>query len=80
MVATMGSRSGKPGPDPGHGPRLGKGAMPPGEWQKNDGAPKVTVRLAPDRHAWVMEQGGATFVRELVEEAFLESEGAIEDG
>jgi len=39
------------------------------EDRAEDGAPKFTVRLAPDLHDWVMQAGGAAFVRSLIEDA-----------
>lgn len=59
---------GKRGPKPGTGGR--PRTLPPEISQKHEGSPKLTVRLAPHIHDWVMESGGATMVRQLVEEAY----------
>jgi hypothetical protein len=38
------------------------------------GAPALTLRLAPDLHAWVKDQGGPEYVRKLLEEQKRRSE------
>jgi len=32
-----------------------------------DGAPKITLRMAPDLFEWVQEHGGAEFVRQVLQ-------------
>lgn len=59
---------GKRGPKPGTGGR--PRTLPPEISEKHEGSPKLTVRLAPEIHDWVMANGGATMVRQLVETAY----------
>jgi len=32
-----------------------------------DGAPRITLRMAPDLFEWVQEHGGAEFVRQVLQ-------------